>query len=279
MITNIKNFRDSLKPINENCDPNNPSGCLPYGGINPTIIKANEIVKYVMDMGLSKPDSIAMVQKTLVDPTQAPDDISVAFVQDNMGTIVNMLDQKPDSEFGENINTFDVDTDEYNDLPFERKSNKLMNIKTFEQFKLDNSNAQIKVQEYLQDILNTLNQNVKNQYDRVTGKYGDKYAVVGNWNISNFPNTQSENETTTEFNTEFTNQTDEISIIINTSVSVSFYETRPETQTSPAEYNDNNSTELESIAMYDSEGDEYFIKVTPEIEKISLEIIKNIMNK
>lgn len=279
MITNIKNFRDSLKPINENCDPNNPSGCLPYDGINPTIIKASEIVKYVMDMGLSKPDSIAMVQKTLVDPAQAPDDISVAFVQDNMGTIVNMLDQKPDSEFGENINTFDVDTDEYNDLPFERKSNKLMNIKTFEQFKLDNSNAQIKVQEYLQDILNTLNQNVKNQYDRVTGKYGDKYAVVGNWNISNFPNTQSENETTTEFNTEFTNETDEISIIINTSVSVSFYETRPETQTSPAEYNDNNSTELESIAMYDSEGDEYFIKVTPEIEKISLEIIKNIMNK
>ena len=66
---------------------------------------------------------------------------------------------------------------------------------------------------------------------------------------------------------------------MNISVYVNFYEVWPETQTTPAEYEDKNSHELESIAMYDNEGDEYFIKITPEIKNISNEIIKNIMNK
>jgi hypothetical protein len=279
MITNIKNFRNSLKPINENCDLNNPSGCLPFDGINPTIKKAKEIVKYVMDMGLSKPDSIAMVQKSLVDPAQVPDDISIAFVQNNIGLIVNMLDEKPDSEFGENINTFDVDTDEYNDLPFEKKSNKLMNIKTFEQFKLDNVNAQIKVQEYLQSILSILDSMKIDDYKNIKSKYGYKYIKVGDWTIFGMPHTNGENETTTEFNTEFNNDIEEISINMNISVSVNFYQVSTQTQTDPADYIDNNNFELQAIAMYDKEGDEYFINITPEIEKISNEIIKNIMNK
>jgi len=159
------------------------------------------------------------------------------------------------------------------------KKIKIINIKTFEQFKIDNSNAQIKAQEYLQSILDTLNTMSYNDFKTLKSQYGSRYFMIGDWSVFNAPHTESENDTTKEFDTEFTNETEGVTINMNISVYVNFYEVWPETQTNPAEYEDNNSDELNSIAMYDNEGDEYFIKITPEIKNISDEIIKNIMNK
>ena len=120
MITTIKDWKNqSVNSINENIDPNNPSGCLPFGGINPEALKqAKEIAQYAKDFDMSKPDTIGMVQKIFVDPAQAPDDISVAFVQNYLGVIVSLLDCIPDSEYPENPLTFTQDMEE-NDLPFE----------------------------------------------------------------------------------------------------------------------------------------------------------------
>jgi hypothetical protein len=77
-----------------------------------------DIAMYAKDFDMSKPDTIGMVQKIFVDPTQAPDDISVAFVQNNMGEIVEILDNIPDDEYPENPLTFTTDMTE-NEFPFE----------------------------------------------------------------------------------------------------------------------------------------------------------------
>lgn len=116
MITSIKDWK---KTINENFDPNNPSGCLPFGDINPEKLEqARKIAEYAKDFDMSKPDTIGMVQKIFVDPSQAPDDISVSFVQDNLGLIINILDKIPDSEYSENPMTFDTSI-QNNEFPFE----------------------------------------------------------------------------------------------------------------------------------------------------------------
>ena len=78
----------------------------------------HDVAMYAKDFDMSKPDTIGMVQKIFVDPSQAPDDISVAFVQDNLGEIVKILDSIPDEEYPENPLTFTTDMEE-NDLPFE----------------------------------------------------------------------------------------------------------------------------------------------------------------
>lgn len=79
---------------------------------------AYDIAMYAKDFEMSKPDTIGMVQKIFVDPSQAPDDISVAFVQDNLGLIVDILDKIPDSDYPENPMTFTNDM-ESNSFPFE----------------------------------------------------------------------------------------------------------------------------------------------------------------
>ena len=79
---------------------------------------AYDIAMYAKDFDMSKPDTIGMVQKIFVDPSQAPDDISVAFVQDNLGLIVDILDKIPDSDYPENPMTFTTDM-ENNEFPFE----------------------------------------------------------------------------------------------------------------------------------------------------------------
>jgi len=79
---------------------------------------AYDIAMYAKDFEMSKPDTIGMVQKIFVDPSQAPDDISVAFVQDNLGLIIDILDKIPDSDYPENPMTFTNDM-ESNSFPFE----------------------------------------------------------------------------------------------------------------------------------------------------------------
>lgn len=159
------------------------------------------------------------------------------------------------------------------------KKNKIMYIKTFEEFKLDNSNAQIKAQEYLKSISDMLNTMNINDIKKNKSEYGNYYLSVGNWNISNIPNTDGDNETSTEFETEFTNEEEKITLVINNTIYVDFYQTSGETQEHPAEYDDRGSVEVESIVMYDEEGDEFFIKTNPEIQEYSENIINNIIDK
>lgn len=77
-----------------------------------------DIAMYAKDFEMSKPDTIGMVSKIFVDPSQAPNDISVAFVQDNLGLIIDILDKIPDSDYPENPMTFTNDM-ESNSFPFE----------------------------------------------------------------------------------------------------------------------------------------------------------------
>jgi len=79
---------------------------------------AYDIAMYAKDFEMSKPDTIGMVSKIFVDPSQAPNDISVAFVQDNLGLIIDILDKIPDSDYPENPMTFTNDM-ESNSFPFE----------------------------------------------------------------------------------------------------------------------------------------------------------------
>lgn len=79
---------------------------------------AYDIAMYAKDFEMSKPDTIGMVSKIFVDPSQAPNDISVAFVQDNLGLIIDILDKIPDSDYPENPMTFTNDM-ESNNFPFE----------------------------------------------------------------------------------------------------------------------------------------------------------------
>lgn len=159
------------------------------------------------------------------------------------------------------------------------KKNKMMYIKTFEEFKLDNSNAQIKAQEYLKSISDTVDTMKFNDFKKVKSEYGNYYLTIGNWNVSNLPNTDGDNETSTEFETEFTNAEEKVTIIINNTIYVDFYQTSDETSEHPAEYDDRGSIEIESIVMYDEEGDEFFIKDNPEIKQYSENIINNIIDK
>lgn len=115
----IISINDWKKAINEHYDSNNPSGCLPFGNIDPERLEqARKIAEYAKDFDMSKPDTIGMVSKIFVDPSQAPDDISVSFVQDNLTLIIDILDKIPDSEYPENPMTFDT-TIQNNEFPFE----------------------------------------------------------------------------------------------------------------------------------------------------------------
>lgn len=79
------------------------------------IIKAGE---YAKSLGMSKQQTVEVINKVFVDPSRAPEDISVAFVQDHLGEIVAYVESLPDNEFPETTYQYTKDM-EANDLPFE----------------------------------------------------------------------------------------------------------------------------------------------------------------
>lgn len=155
--------------------------------------------------------------------------------------------------------------------------NKLRIVKTFEQFKEDNSKAQIDAYKYLLEISANLD---KIGYFKLKRETRANILKIENWTIYDSPNSEFENETTEEFETTFENQELKVDIVIVTRITPSFYESWPETQSTPAEYEGEDKIEIESIMLYTENSDnEYNINITSEIEDISTKIINSILNK
>lgn len=79
------------------------------------IIKVGE---YAKSLDLSKQQTINLINTVFIDPAQAPEDISVAFVQDHLGEITTYIESLPDSEFSEQEYKYNKEI-ETNELPFE----------------------------------------------------------------------------------------------------------------------------------------------------------------
>lgn len=138
MITSLNEWRtiNSKNRFNEiNTDMSAPNLNLPgMGNVNlPTeqadavpiesvdIDTKNNIIKigeYAKSLGLSKQQTVNIVTTVFVNPAEAPEDISVAFVQDHLGEITSYIESLPDSEFPETEYKYTNDM-ETNDLPFE----------------------------------------------------------------------------------------------------------------------------------------------------------------
>lgn len=134
MITTIKEFKknrineDNYKNIGLNgsedisnqLNPvNNPSKLIPPSEdmVN-DFSEVKKIADYAVSLGLSKEATKKLIHTVFVDPSQAPDEISIAFVQDHMGEIITSIDAMPDSKFPKDEYHFSVDMTT-NILPFE----------------------------------------------------------------------------------------------------------------------------------------------------------------
>lgn len=56
-------------------------------------------VDYVVLLGLDKAESLKLVSTVFIDPAQAPDEVSVVFVQENLSDITHALQIMEESEF------------------------------------------------------------------------------------------------------------------------------------------------------------------------------------
>jgi len=124
MITSInewKRLNSKNNKVNEITDNISDNAMDPMGIPHADIDTKNNIIKigeYAKSLELSKQQTIDVINKIFVDPAQAPEDISVAFVQDHLGDITSYIESLPDTDFPEDTYKYTQDMEE-NDLPFE----------------------------------------------------------------------------------------------------------------------------------------------------------------
>jgi hypothetical protein len=90
---------------------------VPHANVD-TMNNIIKIGEYAKSLELTKQQTIDIVSTIFIDPAQAPEDISVAFVQDHLGEIVQYIESLPDTDFAEATYQYTQDM-ETNDLPFE----------------------------------------------------------------------------------------------------------------------------------------------------------------
>ena len=131
MITSLNEWKlkhSKNKGINEIAVETNglPNG-IPGKQIDPTPVPhadvdtMNNIIKigeYAKELEMSKDQTINIVSTIFIDPSQAPEDISVAFVQDHLGEIIKYIQSLPDDSFPDATYQYTTDM-ESNVLPFE----------------------------------------------------------------------------------------------------------------------------------------------------------------
>ena len=112
-LNNSEDISNQLNPVN------NPSKLIPPSEdmVN-NFSEIKKIADYAVSMGLSKEATKKLIHTVFADPSQAPDEISITFVQDHMGEIINAIDTMPDTDFPENEYNFTDDMTS-NILPFE----------------------------------------------------------------------------------------------------------------------------------------------------------------
>lgn len=125
MITSINDYRQVYLNSKVNENTTIPSTQSIQANAHPiqdvdvdTQNNINKIVDYAKSLELSKPDTLSIVSKVFIDPAQAPEDISVAFVQDHLEEILTKINNTDDSEFAP-IGFQFPDEVANNTLPFE----------------------------------------------------------------------------------------------------------------------------------------------------------------
>jgi hypothetical protein len=131
MITSINAWKQhgAKNKINENASDNVGSGMQNIPGKQTDPVQAphadvdtmNNIIKigeYAKSLELTKQQTIDIINTVFIDPSQAPEDISVAFVQDHLGEIIRYIESLPDTDFTTTDYKYTNDM-ESNDLPFE----------------------------------------------------------------------------------------------------------------------------------------------------------------
>ncbi len=123
MITSINEWRKlNSHRITENIIDNNIQPSIdpmpvPHADAD-TLNNIIKIGEYAKGLELSKGQTIDIVKTVFLDPAKAPDDISVAFVQDHLGEIISYIESLPDADFSTSNYQYTTDM-ESNALPFE----------------------------------------------------------------------------------------------------------------------------------------------------------------
>lgn len=126
MITSInewKKHNSQSKKVNEDGLPDGIPGkqvdpvTVPHADVD-TLNNIIKIGEYAKSLELTKAETINVISTIFVDPAQAPEDISVAFVQDHLGEITQYIESLPDTDFPDSGYSYTPDM-ENNDLPFE----------------------------------------------------------------------------------------------------------------------------------------------------------------
>lgn len=131
MITSINAWKQhgAKNKINENTSDNVGLGMQntpvrqtdPIQAPHADVDTMNNIIKigeYAKSLELTKQQTIDIINTVFIDPSQAPEDISVAFVQDHLGEIIRYIESLPDTDFTTTDYKYTNDM-ESNDLPFE----------------------------------------------------------------------------------------------------------------------------------------------------------------
>lgn len=156
------------------------------------------------------------------------------------------------------------------------KKNRLITLKTFEEFKSDNANHYTEVLGYFNAINTFLDKNgVKTEHT----KYNIDMINAGDWKIEG-------NINKTDLRTEDDNYDDDIifhnvngqdSMVVNITGYGETLVDKPGDDINPPEFENDAHFDVESITLWKEDGSvDYSIAVTSEIEKIILDIINKI---
>lgn len=144
MFTTIKDFK-LYKESNYNSLTNDMA--IPIEKIANNMDLVKKYAEYARSLELSKANTIGIVKNVFTDPRQAPKEISVDFVVNNLESIIDYLDKIPDIGYSE-LDIID-DIKNKDDLPFEcimKVNNSKEIIKLYEQLKqkIKNDDFQVK---------------------------------------------------------------------------------------------------------------------------------------
>lgn len=159
------------------------------------------------------------------------------------------------------------------------KKNRLRTIKTFEQFIGDNNEANVIIVKYLTDILALVTEKTKNL------KFNEKLpsSDIGNgWVLDSIPQPSIyENEQTTETETSFINEQEEVEIIINCTYKPMFYIIKSHDRFQPDDEGGEIEFSIESVILWSNDYDnEYNIDLKNSVIADLVEkIINTIENK
>jgi len=156
------------------------------------------------------------------------------------------------------------------------KKNRLISLKTFEEFKSDNANYYQEVLKYFNDILTYIN---KNGIKTEKNKYNITLVDAGDWKIEGDINASELYSEDDKYDGDiiFHNVNGIDSMVINVTGYGETLVDKPGDDINPPEFESKANFDVESIILWKDDGSvDYSIAVTSEIEKIILDIINKI---